>query len=417
MRLHNLLTVAQWEFIEKVRTKAFVVSLVLTPLFAAAMAVLPALLASRADQTTKRFAVYDETASLVQPAQQRLTEKYVLANGNPAFELLAVDTQAMNVPTFLQQYAPKVFGEEFTGLVVIRSDVAQTRTIEYRSENVSNIREIERLSTTFEKLLAEQLALKSGINANLFQELNKPLKTKTVKISKSGDAKEAGFIQTFGLAYGSVIVLFILVVVTGQILVRGLVEEKSNRIIEILISSCSPFELMMGKLLGLSGLGIVQATVWAIAGLGIMLYSGTPLSLLANVPLVVVFTLLGYVLYASLLLGIGSLTTTEQEAQQVTGYVTLFLVLPLAMIISVLQSPNSTLAKAMSLFPLTAPTAMVMRISVLMPAWWEIALSIGLMLASIVVVTYFSAKIFRVAILVYGKRPTLPEVIAFLREP
>jgi ABC-2 type transport system permease protein len=125
---------------------------------------------------------------------------------------------------------------------------------------------------------------------------------------------------------------------------------------------------------------------------------------------------LGYVLYASLLLGIGSLTTTEQEAQQVTGYVTLFLVLPLAMIISVLQSPNSTLAKAMSLFPLTAPTAMVMRISVLMPAWWEIALSIALLLVSIVVVTYFSAKIFRVAILVYGKRPTLPEVLALLRE-
>lgn len=146
------------------------------------------------------------------------------------------------------------------------------------------------------------------------------------------------------------------------------------------------------------------------------MYFGVSISALSNLPVTLLFMLFGYLLYASLLLGLGSLTTTEQEAQQITSYATMLLIVPMTLLTVVLQNPNSTIAKVFSYIPFTAPTIMAMRISIQMPPLWEIALSLTLLLLATVIVTYFSAKVFRVAILVYGKRPTLPEIWEFLKD-
>jgi ABC-2 type transport system permease protein len=416
MNIAKLLTVAKWEFVEKARTKAFLISLIATPLIMGAFAALPSLLALRGDSDTKKFAFYDETMSLREGAQERLNKKYKLENGKPNFDLVPVDTRIMKRADFLKDYTARVFKGDFTGLVIIPADVETTHQIEYRSDNVGNIRDIGSLESAIEKTLAEQAAVKRGIDVATYKSLAQPVETKSIKVSKTGEAKESGFGEAFGVAYGSVLILFILILGTGQILVRGLVEEKSNRIMEILVSSCSPFELMMGKLVGLSGLGIVQALVWSVFGIAAVSYFGAPITALSSVPITLVFMLLGYLLYASLLLGLGSLTTTDQEAQQVTSYATMLLVLPVTMIVLVLQNPNSLVARALSFFPFTAPTIMAMRMAIQMPPVWEIALSMVLLVVATVVVVFFSAKIFRVAILVYGKRPTLPEIINFLRE-
>ncbi len=419
MNWNKLFAVARWEFIEKVRTKAFVIGLFLGPVIGLVFSVLPTLLASRAETTTKRFAVYDETNTLVAPAQKLLTEKYKLANGKPNYELVPMDTQSMNVVSFMQSYAPLVFKEEFIGLVVIPKDVETSRQIEYRSDNVGNERDIRSLRSTLEEALIEQAILRQGMDLQAYKSLSRSLETKTVKISKTGEAKESGFLETFGLAYGSALILMLLIITSAQILVRGLVEEKSNRIMEILVSSCSPFELMMGKLVGLSGLGIVQAGVWVGFGIGAAFYfgAGIPSALFSLLPIAFIFTILGYVFFASLLLGLGSLANTDQEGQQIFGYIMPMLALPFAFLFSVMQNPNSTIAKVLSYIPFTAPTVMTMRVAVQMPPVWEIALSIAVLVATIILTIFFAAKIFRVAILSYGKRPTLPEIISFLREP
>ncbi|MFY7996971.1 MAG: ABC transporter permease [Candidatus Kapaibacteriota bacterium] len=416
MNIQKLLTVARWEFIEKARTKAFIISLVVTPLIMGAFGALPSLLALRGDDNTKKFVFYDETMALREPVQAILSQKYLLKNGKPNFDLVPVDATLMSRERFLKDYSPRVFNGDFTGMFLIPADVETSHKIEYRSDNVGNIRDINAIESALEKTLTEQAAVKKGIDLAVFKSLTQSLTTTSLKIAKSGEATKSGFLEVFGAAYASVLILFILILGTGQILVRGLVEEKSNRIMEILVSSCSPFELMMGKLLGLSGLGIVQALVWSVFGVGAVLYFGVSLSALGNLPLTLVFMLCGYLLYASLLLGLGSLTTTDQEAQQITSYVSLFLVVPMTLLTLVLQNPNSIIAKVLSFIPFTAPTIMAMRISIQMPPLWEIALSLALLLATTVVVTFFSAKIFRIAILVYGKRPTLPEIWEFLRE-
>jgi ABC-2 type transport system permease protein len=415
MDIRKLLAVAKWEFIEKARTKAFLISLVLTPALMVVTGIVPSFLASRSETDTKKFAVYDETESLREPAQARLAKRHKLENGKPSYDLVPVNSTLMPRDVFLKEYTPRVLKGDFTGLFIISKKVDSLHTIEYRSNNVGNIRDISTIENAFEKSLAEARAVDKGIDLALYKSLSTPLETTSIRISKDGKASESNFLQTFGVAYGSVIVLFILVLTTGQILVRGLVEEKNNRIMEILISSCSPFELMMGKLIGLSGLGIAQALVWSSFAVGLIFYFNVPLEILSPLPITLIFVLLGYVLYAALLLGLGSLTTTDQEAQQATSYATLFLVLPIGLISVVLQNPNSLIARVMSFIPLTAPTVMVMRIAVQQPPAWEIALSIALLVFATVIVVYFAAKIFRVAILVYGKRPTLPEILDFLR--
>jgi ABC-2 type transport system permease protein len=416
--LQKIIGVARWEFVEKARTKAFVISILLTPIMMAVFGTLPSILASREDTDTKRFAVYDETSSLVQPAQERLAQKYKLSNGKLQYELVPVDVQSMSVEQFRTTFAARVFNGDFTGMFIVPKDVARTYTLEYRSDNVGNVREINRIERELQQEIAERFANAQGISKEVYEGLTKSLSTSTIKISKTGEAKESGFLQTFGTLYASILISFLLIIYTGQMLVRGLMEEKSNRIMEILVSSCSPFELMMGKLIGLSGLGVIQGVAWIGMGIGALAYFGGPVqSVLQNLPLTLLYTLLGYLLFASLLLGIGSLTTTEQEAQQITGYVSLFAMAPLIIIFPILQNPNGTIARILSFFPLTTSATMIARSSVVMPAWWEIALTLVLLLVSILFVTYLAAKLFRVGILVYGKRPTLPEVLSFLREP
>ncbi len=416
MNFQKLFAVARWEFIEKARTKAFIISLLLTPAIMILFGTLPSLLALRGDDNTKKFAFYDETMALREPVQAILNQKYKLKDGRPNFDLVPVDAKLMSREAFLKDYSPRIFNGDFTGLFIIPANVEEKHLLEYRSDNVGNIRDIKSIESAIEKVLTEQAAVKKGIDLTVFKSLSQSLETTSLKISKSGDVKESGFLEVFGVAYASVLILFILILGTGQILVRGLVEEKSNRIMEILVSSCSPFELMMGKLIGLSGLGIVQAVVWSGFGVGAVLYFGVSVSALGNIPLVLVFMLFGYLLYASLLLGLGSITTTDQEAQQITSYVSLLLVVPMTLLTVVLQNPNSVIAKVLSFIPFTAPTIMAMRISIQLPPIWEITLSLGILLVSTVIITYFAAKIFRLAILVYGKRPTLPEVLAFLKE-
>ncbi|TAE27504.1 MAG: ABC transporter permease [Candidatus Kapaibacterium sp.] len=416
MDIRKFFAVAQWEFVEKARTKAFLISLVLTPAIMIAAGVVPSLLASRSDSETKKFVVYDETMKLREAAEERLQKKHRLDNGKPAYQLVSVNAEIMKREDFFKEYTPRVLKGDFTGLFLVPKNVDSTHSIEYRSDNVGNIRDISAIENALEKSLAEQRAVEKGISVETYKSLATPLETTSIRVTKSGEASEGSFLQTFGVAYGSVLVLFMLVISTGQILVRGLVEEKNNRIMEILISSCSPFELMMGKLLGLSGLGILQAMVWCGLAIGMVLYFDVPLSILAPLPITLIFVLCGYLLYASLLLGLGSLTTTDQEAQQMTSYATILLVIPISLISVVLQNPNSTIAKVMSFIPFTAPTIMAMRIAIQQPPALEIIGSLGAILLTTAVVIYFAAKVFRVAILVYGKRPTLPEILEFLRE-
>jgi ABC-2 type transport system permease protein len=408
------LKVALWEFGEKVKSKAFIISLVLMPIIMILFGVLPGVLASRPDQKATVIGVVDGTGKIAGPLAAKLDKKYKLPNGQPNYVIknLEVSGSAAEMKTEANR---SVTDGEIDGYFYFPATVFDSGKVEYRSENVSNIRVQERFSRAIEEVIAENRIVQQGLDPSLIKKIMMNVDVKPIKISEKGEEKASGFLETFFSGYIAIMMLLFLVMTSGQLLIRSVVEEKSNRVIEVLLSSCSAQDLMVGKILGLSGLGIVQVLLWGLIGFAVSVKFGMNLFAPENLMLSLVYFVFGYLLYAAVFVAAGSPVTTEQEAQQITTYVSLTLVFPMVIAIVVMQNPNSSLIKVLSFIPLLTPTLMVLRIMVQMPALWEILGTIALLVGSSIVMMWVAGKIFRTAILSYGKKPTIPEFIRWIR--
>jgi len=408
------LDIAKWEFLEKVRSKAFLISLILMPVLMVGFAILPGLLASKPDTRIYTLGVIDETRELLPTFSKKLEEKYRIENDLPNYVIrnlwIGGDLNAVR-----QEAVQLVAKGEIYGFLYIPSDVMLNGKVEYRAENVSNFRIAERLSRTLEETLTEKKLIAAGFDASLIKELRTRIDLRSLKITEGGEEKESGFLQTFFGAYIFIMMLLFMVLSSGQLLIRSVVEEKTNRVMEVLLSSCSANDLMVGKILGLSALGLFQVAIWSLIGIALSLQLGTNIVAVEYLWLLAVYFVLGYLLYAAIFVGAGAPVTTEQEAQQITTYVSMTLVFPIVLAVPATQNPDSILIKVLSFIPFMTPSFMLLRISVQLPPVWEIVGTLVLLAVSVVVAMWGAGKIFRVAILSYGKRPTIPEMVRMLR--
>lgn len=207
-----------------------------------------------------------------------------------------------------------------------------------------------------------------------------------------------------------------MVIYSGQLLVRSMIEEKSSRLIEMLVSSSTPDELLAGKVLGLSLLGLTQMVIWALIGLGLVGSALVPQTAFHNVLPMLIYFILGFLFYTTLFVGIGSTVNTEQQAQQITTYLSLILMLPVVIAMPVIQNPDFIVTKIFSYIPLTIPTVMVLRLNVQNVSTLEILLTMSILVLSILIVTKISAKVFRIGILSYGNKLSIKEIINWLKE-
>jgi ABC-2 type transport system permease protein len=180
------------------------------------------------------------------------------------------------------------------------------------------------------------------------------------------------------------------------------------------MSSCSSKELLTGKILGLSLLGLTTIAFWLLILVGVNFSIKTPFVSFDHLAILLVYFLLGYLLYVAIFVAAGAPVSTEQEAQQMTAYVTLLVIFPIALAIPAMQNPDSTMVKILSQIPLLTATMMALRISIQMPDLWEIVLSLVTLSASILVMMWVAAKIFRIGILVTGKRPSVKEMYRWI---
>ncbi|MBL7989082.1 MAG: ABC transporter permease [Chlorobi bacterium] len=416
MNWKRILQIARWEFTQKARAKSFIISLILTPAMMLLFGLLPSMLADKGNSSTKVIGLIDSTGSVMMPLSQQL-KLDTLPNGQPEFVLQSYPTTNTPIDSAIAATDRAILAETMEGAVVIR-DSAGRVVVSYRSTNPSNIRLVNKFEHHIEKILNTERMVAAGIDTAAWGRANQSLTMETVKVTEKGGEKSEGFLQTFFAAYIGIILFMILVMTTGQSLVRSLVEEKSNRIMELLVSSGTPQELMWGKLLGLSALGATQVAAWVIVGMASVGYFAVVISpdILASFPLILLYLLLGYAFYASLFIGIGSLVTTEQESQVITSYLTMVLVAPMAFAFVVMQDPDSFSVAALSYVPFLTPTLMMIRLVTKMPSPAELAGTIAVMVAAIGVVIWASGKIFRTAILMYGKRPTFRELLRWLRQ-
>ncbi len=407
--------VAVWEFSEKVKSKAFIISLVVMPVIMVLFGVLPGLLVSRPDTTATVVGIIDETNSIVGPLAKRLDEKFKLPDGQPNYVIKNLSLQGAIEKKKVAANRMVTAGD-ITGYFYFPSAIFDSGKVEYRSENVSNIKIQERFSRTIEEVIVESRILKQGLDPAIIKKITADVNVRSIKVSEKGDEKETGFLETFFSGYIVIMMLLFLVMTSGQLLIRSVVEEKTNRVIEVLLSSCSARDLMVGKIFGLSGLGIVQMLIWGMIGFAVSLKTGANIFTTINLMLSLVYFILGYIFYSAIFVAAGSPVTTEQEAQQITSYVSLLLIFPMIIAMPVMQNANSVWIKVLSFIPLLTPTLMVLRISVQMPAAWEILSTMAFLLLSSIVMMWAAGKIFRVAVLSYGKRPTLPELFRWVRE-
>jgi ABC-2 type transport system permease protein len=261
-----------------------------------------------------------------------------------------------------------------------------------------------------------------GIPSAEAEALLKPIEVDAVQVAGGKETHMDGP-AVFLMAVVQVVLLYTTLLMYGVSVMRSVIEEKSSRIVEVLLASATPQQLMIGKILGVGAAGLTQAAIWATAGAIVSaptMFAMKSIAPSVRIPLPAliafpVFFLLGYLLFSCTFAALGAAVNSEQEAQQFQTIVILPIILPMILMTFVIREPNAPLSVALSLFPLTAPILMYLRILVRQPPAWQIATSIGLLLLAIWGLVSLAARIYRVGILMYGKRPTLPEIIKWVK--
>jgi len=265
--------------------------------------------------------------------------------------------------------------------------------------------------------------LEGKVPPDLVARVKAPATVVPVVVSEDGQTSQGdSTLLSMITPYIFGVLLAIAIFSSAGFLLQGLVDEKENRVIEILLSSVSAQQLLIGKILGLGAAGLLQMIVWVAAGRAIATFTATP-SLLGNIsipPLVMalglVYFVLGYLLFAALMASVGSLGTTMRESQQLGSLFSLSAALPIILSGFLLNNPDHPVARAMSFFPLTSPMTVMLRLGMTEVPAWEWALSIVILLGSVVLAFIGAAKIFRTTLLMYGKRPSVREIVRYLRE-
>ncbi|MFB9111000.1 ABC transporter permease [Flavobacterium gyeonganense] len=427
------------EFIAKVRNKSFVVMTFLSPVLFIAIAGFIGYLSSMKAET-KRIAIHDETG---------LFAADFLKENKKGAEFRYLNLSEMDVKALKDS----ITKENFSGLIVIpktKNNKDLETKIEFISNNSPSISFIEGtqkiIGTKITKLNLESAKLDTLAIQKAQSEVNIHL----VKASGEESLKGLNEIKIgIGGAFGYLIMMFI--IIYGNMVMRSVIEEKTNRIIEIIISSVKPFQLMIGKIVGTSLAGLLQFIIWAIIGLGLMFVasaffgvnvgptarvspelmqaaqhelSGSAQMYIAelwNLPIAsiltgfIVYFIGGYFLYSSFYAAIGAAVDNQTDSQQFLLPIIMPLILSVYIgFFTVVNDPQGSVAVIFSMIPLTSPIVMLMRLPFGVP-WWQIVISVSLLFATFFLVVWFAAKIYRIGILMYGKKPTWKELYKWLK--
>jgi ABC-2 type transport system permease protein len=434
----KFLAVVKREYIARVRAKMFVLSTVLLPVVMSLFGIVPALIFS-IQTPPLRVAVVDQTGKMYSQLKQSigdssdresLSDNANLARslprgGSGAFRLEEVNATNQSLDEIRASLDQRMHARDLDGYLILPSDFLSHGKAEFFNRNPGDIVSLGALQSALNRATREQRLIDAKVDNKTRQELFRPVSLEGVRVSGGGQARDAN--ASFALVFGVGFVMYLSILMYGQIILGSVVDEKETRIAEILFSSVKPFTLMMGKLVGVSFVALTQLAIWGLAfsvfalfGVGVLASRGISAHL-PGVPLshyfyFGLFFLLGYFIYATLYVLVGSMVTTAQEGGQLAIPIILILAVSFYLFLPVSRSPDSPLAFWVSLFPFTAPITMLVRIVTQTPPFWQIALSLVLGFGTVLVIMYAASRIYRVGMLMYGKRASIPEAIRWARQ-
>ncbi|MEX0845375.1 MAG: ABC transporter permease [Balneolaceae bacterium] len=427
MSFHKIWLVLKREYITRVKSKSFIIATALTPLALVAFLGIVVYISISDSEVEKQIGILDNTEVLV--------ERLIELNETRYFDVKYISEDSLR---------SQVLSGDLDGFIVLNDSVithAQSPTLIYGGSGglsfISAIRSDIRDAVREERLSRE----------NVSETIRDIFETRTgleaVKLTESGEsADNTLFASVLGFILG--LLIFMGIFIYGSLLMRSVIEEKTNRIVEVIASSVKPIELMFGKLFGVLGMAITQFGIWILFYIGLSLaaapvagmimeaqMSGMPeeatssfdpasLEQMVVEPLVFIyffiFFLLGFLIYSAVFAAIGAAVETEQDSQQFMLPVGLPIFVGYVLNTRVMESPDSPLSVFVSLFPLTAPINMITRIAASDVPIWEILLSILLMIITFLGIMWLAAKIYRVGILMYGKKPSFKELAKWLKQ-
>lgn len=421
--MRSFLVVLKKEYFGVVRTKSFVIGTLLTPLMGFMFMFLPSILIQKTKEPQIKLTVIDQTGWLYARLDSALN-KDTLSGGTRAVTLSPKPYNPSAFESDKEKLNREVLGENISGYLIIPTGVDTGQSPEYYAKSLGNFITQERLERRINNVVIAHRLEVQGFQAKNLSDVLKRADLKALQVSEKG-AKEGSFISTYLLSFFFIFVLFQSVLGYGVMLARSIVEEKNTRIIEVLTSSVTPFQLLMGKIVGLGSATLTSIFIWIIMGALVgapaaktLSSFGFDLSKAFN-PLLVfnffIYLALGYFLFTSLFAILGAISNSDQEVQQFVFPIVMTMILPFIIGFAVAQNPAAKWVTILSLIPFFTPTLMMMRISFLPPPAWQLAASYVIMGISVAVMGALAAKIFRVGILMYGKRPTLPELVRWVR--
>ena len=419
--MKKIITLIKREYKEAVFKKSFIVLTLLMPLLMIALGVLPSLLLMMETEKSYTIHVIDESGFVTEQLAENLQE--TLEDGKPKYIIHEVTVTKKTLADSLSIQKNMISSDALDGLLYIPAQIADSGKIEFYSQNVANLDLTNNLREAVNKIVSSYRIHQSGLDPLLVKQLTKPVKMKTIKISKEGEESESGFLKEYFSTFIFVLILYMSLILYGTSIMRGIIQEKTTRIIEILLSTASAFQLMAGKILGLGAVGLTQYIIWATVGILLVIFGSAMLpqsgQFLSLDPVIfvyfVVFYILGYFLFSALYAAIGAMTNSDQEAQNLSTPVVMVLVVPIIMLGFIIKNPDSTLSIFLSQFPLFSPIIMFARINITQPSSFEIFSSIVILIITNLLLIWITSKIYRVGILMYGKRPSLAQVLRWIK--
>jgi len=427
--MDKMWTVLRREYLSRVKTKGFIIGTILLPVLMLAMFVLPVLLIFLKSDETKQIVVVDQTGAVFDSLHAALNGSE--PSKKQRYHLIKRETTPEELEAVKKILATEVDRETLEGYIIIPAAVFESGAAEYYGKTVSNPIENETIEEAISNIVTEKRIARSGLNSAQLHRLTRNIRLNTYRIHAGGkEEKDSGF--GFGIAYFLGFFIYMAMFIYGSLVMRSVIEEKTSRVIESVISSVKPFHLMFGKIFGVGAVGLTQFLIWALA-MGLLSFYGLQIASmfvsnpadLQNVTLptlslsipvfFVVFFVLGYFLYSTLYAGIGAMVNSEQEAQQFLLPIGLLIIVPLMAMTYIITNPNSQTSVIMSLVPFFAPIVMLARVTVETPPLWQLVASIGLMLLTTLGMVWVVGRIYRVGVLMYGKRPTVAEIIKWIR--
>ncbi|RKY54048.1 MAG: hypothetical protein DRP89_05410 [Candidatus Neomarinimicrobiota bacterium] len=412
--MKNILVVMRWEYLTRIRSKWFVISTVIIPLIIPASMFIPTLIMTGPDTEAKVIAVVDGTLDLGNILERTLTERYKLKDGSPKYQVVLL--QGANFNSLKEQASELIDSDVISSYLVIPGNVMDSNEVRYYARNLGNFKDQEQINRAVNRVISRQRMIAANFDPKVINFLSREVNFKMLEAGKGGEEKEGSEIISYLTPIIFVMMLFFAIFMSSQILLRSVMEERTNRLVEILLSSITPGELMSGKIIGLGLLGLTQLTLYLIVGYFASSYKGIQIVTSVNVILFLIYFVLGYLLYASIFASIGTIFNSEHEAQQASSFLSIICIIPIMLSSYVIANPQSTTTTILSFIPVITPFFMILRIGVEMPPLWELFGTIGVLILFVWLTMLAAGKIFRVAVLIYGKRPTLPEIWQWVKE-